>query len=105
MPMRGWILCIHNVARPLARPWTGVDRRGGGERKGEGGLERKSGPRIEQKRSARYIEFPLGPRPPRSLSTYRYDSGPLVSMGNATDDQLGTRRGEREKWQVSMDVS
>lgn len=67
MPMRGWILYVHNVARPLARPWTGRGQGESGWRvkrcvEGRRRRERERAGRIEQKRSTRYIEFPLGPR-------------------------------------------
>lgn len=50
MPMRGWILYVHNVARPLARPWTGREWvesekvcRGGGVREKERAESSRSG--------------------------------------------------------------
>lgn len=58
------------TTRPLVRSQA-VDGRGGGEWKGEeAARERERAGRVER-RSTRYIEFPLGPRSPRSLSTYR----------------------------------
>lgn len=70
--------------------------------------ERERAGRIEQKRSTRYIEFPLGPRSPRCSVSFGAIAAPRLNgkrmqMGNATDDQLGCRDERGREKMASFD--